>query len=64
MIQLLYDNDNWSLTSAPTIGDSVDGNNHPRKWGSRSLTTLNQHLCRMKKKKKMKEKEEEEGKIR
>jgi hypothetical protein len=35
------DNDNLSLTSAPIIGDSADGENHPRKWGSRDPTTLN-----------------------
>jgi hypothetical protein len=29
--------------SVPTIGYSADRDNHPRKWGSRDLTTLNHH---------------------
>jgi hypothetical protein len=33
--------DNEGLTSVPTIGDSADEDNHPRKLGSRDLTTLN-----------------------
>jgi hypothetical protein len=28
------------LTPASNIGDSADRDNHPRKWGSRDLTTL------------------------
>jgi hypothetical protein len=27
--------------SAPTIGYLADGDNHPRKWGSRDLTRVN-----------------------
>jgi hypothetical protein len=38
---VFFGHDNKGLTSAPTIGDSADGDNNPRKWGSRDLTTLN-----------------------